>query len=187
MASVFDNLHDLELSAADMGGGGSREIVAHVSLGKPKQEFVRVNPAPNMSLTTSVFLDKSGMRNEPYLVLPGMRGALLGETRAALIVPYQNLQGANALWLLQLPTDDARRNAWYETARQAMELAKTRWVRISADLSLGAYRIHEATGDHPEPDWPETPLNELLEVAFRGRVIDTVDHPLVRRLQGATA
>src|SRR4051812_18179412 len=110
---VFANLHDLALSAADMGGGGSREVVAHVPLGKPKQEFVRVNPAPNMSLTTSVFVDKSDMRNEPYLVLPGMRGALLGETRAALIVPYQNLQGANALWLLLLPTDDARRHAWY--------------------------------------------------------------------------
>jgi hypothetical protein len=27
-------------------------------------------------------------------------------------------------------------------------------------------------------------LNELLEIAFRGRVIDNEDHPVVKRLRG---
>jgi hypothetical protein len=33
-------------------------------------------------------------------------------------------------------------------------------------------------------NWPETPFNEVLETAFKGRVIDSEDHPIVRRLRG---
>jgi hypothetical protein len=45
------------------------------------------------------------------------------------------------LWPVALPDVSGRRNAWAETAREACELAKVSWVRLVADMSLGAYRI----------------------------------------------
>jgi hypothetical protein len=51
-------------------------------------------------------------------------------------------------------------------------------------MALGAYDVFEATAEWPEPDWPNVPFNELLRVAFKGKVIDTLDHPVLKRLRG---
>ena len=52
-------------------------------------------------------------------------------------------------------------------------------------MSLGvAYELFEATGNFPEPEWPEVEFSEILRVAFRERYIDSIDHPLVKRLRG---
>ena len=52
-------------------------------------------------------------------------------------------------------------------------------------MSLGAYEIFEASGDLPEPVWPDYSFEEILKIAFRDRIVDRPDHPLVQRLQGA--
>ena len=40
-------------------------------------------------------------------------------------------------------------------------------------------------GDLGEPQWPEEPFEQLLELAFSGRYITDLDHPAVLRLKGA--
>ena len=36
-----------------------------------------------------------------------------------------------------------------------------------------------------EPDWPaDVALEEVVNIAFRGRLIETLDHPVIRRLRG---
>jgi hypothetical protein len=32
--------------------------------------------------------------------------------------------------------------------------------------------------------WPEKSLSELLKLAFRDRIIDSAEHPVVKRLRG---
>jgi hypothetical protein len=44
--------------------------------------------------------------------------------------------------------------------------------------------IFEASGDLPEPVWPEISFEEILKIAFRDRIVDRADHPLVQRLRG---
>ena len=56
------------------------------------------------------------------------------------------------------------------------------WVKVSANMS---YDIFEALKDHPDPVWPEISFEEILKIAFRQRIVDSVDHPLVQRLRGA--
>ena len=56
---------------------------------------------------------------------------------------------------------------------------------MTANMSLGAYEIFEATGDLPEPTWPELSVAEILKIAFRDRIVDNGDHPVVQRLRGA--
>jgi hypothetical protein len=55
---------------------------------------------------------------------------------------------------------------------------------VTASMSLGAYEIFEASGDLPEPVWPDISFEEILKVAFRDHIVDRADHPLVQRLQG---
>jgi hypothetical protein len=51
-------------------------------------------------------------------------------------------------------------------------------------MGLGAYDVYQATGQLGEPQWPAVPFKELLRVAFKGRFIDSLDHPVLRRLRG---
>ena len=77
-------------------------------------------------------------------------------------------------------------NAWTDTAQEAMHLGREHWMRLMPDMGLGAYRIYQAEGQLSDPVWPDKPFEELLEIAFKGRVIDSPDHPVVRRLRGLT-
>ena len=43
-------------------------------------------------------------------------------------------------------------------------------------MSLGAYEVFEATGDLPEPDWPELPFPDILKIGFRSHLVDQIDH-----------
>ena len=62
--------------------------------------------------------------------------------------------------------------------------ARGRWIRLVPNMSLGAYEIYEASGEIPEPEWPELSLQEILQIAFKGRYITQDDHPVIRHLRG---
>jgi hypothetical protein len=53
-----------------------------------------------------------------------------------------------------------------------------------ANHSLGAYEMFEAASTIPDPEWPELPFQELLRIGFRDRLIDRLDHAVVKRLRG---
>ena len=64
------------------------------------------------------------------------------------------------------------------------EHAKLKWIRITANMHSGGYDVYEATGVLPDPEWPHHDINKLIEVAFRGKVIDSLNHPVVQSLLG---
>ena len=59
-----------------------------------------------------------------------------------------------------------------------------KWVRVAANMSLGAYEVYEASANLPDPEWPDKSFAELLQVAFRDKHIATLDHPVLKRLRG---
>ena len=60
------------------------------------------------------------------------------------------------------------------------------WVRVKANMSLGAYETTAAESLIPEPEWPQQSFQELLRIAFKDRLVDRLDHPVVKRLRGLT-
>jgi hypothetical protein len=182
---------DLERIRPNYAGGGRnagvQEVVTTIPVRKPRRlEFIRTSRDPAMWRETTVFVDEQD-RNETYYVPPEMRGELLGATKDVTLVLTATAQRVVMVWPLTLPMDDGRRNHWTESAREGAERAKDRWIRVVPDMSLGAYQIYQAVGaETPDPTWPEMSPNDVLELAFKGRVIDTPDHPIVRRLRSPT-
>jgi hypothetical protein len=181
-ADIFSDLAALRLSPDEAGQIGSEEILAHVSVRKPNiSEFVRVNPDPAMSLGTSIFVDPE---RDTYLVAPDLRNVLVAGVKAMLLVPAVNQRQLFFIWPIALGDGTGRRNAWHETAREAMELAKREWIKLVPDMAGGCYRIYRAKGKLPDPVFPEKSLEELLRIAFRGRTIDSESHPVVKQALG---
>ena len=75
-------------------------------------------------------------------------------------------------------------DAWNESALDAAKIAQDDWVRVVANMSLGAYDVFQATGEIPDPEWPELDLSAILEIAFKGKYIESIEHPVVRQLRG---
>jgi hypothetical protein len=58
------------------------------------------------------------------------------------------------------------------------------WVKRVWNRNLSAYEIFEASGYTDDPKWPDEPFEKLLEIAFKGKLIDRADHPVILRLRG---
>jgi hypothetical protein len=181
-ADIFADLSALRLTPEEAGQIGSEEVLAHVSVRKPSaNEFVRVHPDPAMSIETTIFIDPE---RETYFVTPGTRNVLVAGVKAIQLVTAVNQRGLCFLWPLALGDGTGRRNNWHETAREAAVMAKREWIKLVSDMPSGQYRVYRARGALPNPVFPEKSLEELLRIAFRGRVIDSEDHPVVKQALG---
>jgi hypothetical protein len=67
---------------------------------------------------------------------------------------------------------------------EAAENAELEWTRIQANMNLGAYQIFAAEGNLEDPEWPELSMNELLDIAFKQKIIDRPDHLVLLQLRG---
>ena len=183
-ANPFDDLMSLRLDQSYADTVGVKKLLTTVPVRKPhRQEFVRVHPDQAYRLTPAAIIEVREDR-ETYLVTPEMAPDLLGEFATATLFLTVNRQGQVQLWPVKLPGPDGRPNEWNRTAAAAAERAMEKWVRVTSSMSLGAYEIFEASGNIPEPVWPDHSFEEILEIAFRDRLVNRPDHPLVQRLKG---
>ena len=180
------DLKRLRLSQDFANKVGVKKAIITVPVRKPdRQSFVRVHPDESWRLETAVLELRD--ERETYLVDPDLwpELELPGELVPTALFTTISRQGVVFLWPIRLPGEDGRGNAWHRSALEAADLATTGWVRIAANLSLGAYEVFQATAELPEPEWPEKEFPSLLDIAFKDRYIRSLDHPVIRRLRGA--
>ena len=121
---------------------------------------------------------------ESYLIEPKLRKELYREIIPKILFTTINRQGDLFLWPVRLPGEDGRLDNWNQSAIEAAELAKYNWIRLIPNMNIGAYEIIEATGCLPDPEWPELSFKEIMEIAFKDKLISDLQHPIIRRLRG---
>jgi hypothetical protein len=182
-ADVFNDLAGLRLSQ-DFGATlGVKKALLTVPVRKPAKEwFVRTNP--QLRIETCVLELKED--RETYIVAPALWPELASESTFGprALFAALNRQKVLFVWPIRLPGPDGKIDDWNRSALEAAMLAASKWVRVASNMALGAYEVWEATAEFPEPTWPELPFNDILRVAFKGRVIDTLAHPVIKRLRG---
>ena len=140
---------------------GVKKLLTTVPVRKPnRQDFVRVHPDPSYRLTPAAIIEVKDDR-EVYLVTPNLAPGLVGEFSTVTLFTTINRQGTLHLWPVKLPAADGRQNEWHRSAAEAAERGMKKWVRVPASMSLGAYEIFEASGDLPEPVWPDFSFQEI--------------------------
>jgi hypothetical protein len=178
----FD-LSKLRLSQDFVESAGVKKLITTVPVRKPNpQEFLRVHPDPKYRAVLAIIELKDD--REIYLVTPNIARELPGEFVSVMLFTAINRQGVTFLWPVKLPASNGRVMEWHRSAAEAAEIAMTRWVRVKSNMALGAYEIFEAASSVSNPEWPALSFQELLRVAFRDRLIDRFDHPVIKRLRG---
>ena len=179
----FD-LASLRLNPSFLETAGVKKLLTTVPARKPSpQEFFRVHPAPEFRENFALIDLKDDC--EDYLVLQKLVPELIGEVVYKTIFTAINRQGVVFLWAIRLPAPDARRSDnWARSAREAAEFATGQWVRVKSNMSLGAYEITVADSFMAEPNWPDLSFQELLRIAYRDRMVTSLEHAVVKRLRG---
>jgi hypothetical protein len=180
---LFADLDALRLSQ-DFGGTlGVKKALLTIPVRKPAKEwFVRTNPA--LRIETCVLELKED--REIYLVERALWPELASESTFGPRALFATLNRQNVLfvWPIRLPSPDGKIDYWNGSALKAAAMAETQWVRVTSNMVAGAYDVYVAPAKLPEPDWPALPFNEILRIAFKGRVIDSLDHAILKRLRG---
>jgi hypothetical protein len=154
----------------------------------PKSVFYRTHPTfrpvvPMVSI--EVGMDKHFIAVMPDMVAPlvsiGIAVAdhtlylILTELGGLQIIP---VRGQNA---------DGEQNQWDETKEQALIKGINGWYRMYPDIPNGAFMAFPAPiGTKGEPKWPNIKHARIMRLAFKdkGRLIDSIDHILVKKWDG---
>jgi len=182
-ATVVTDLAALRLPANYGATLGVKKLLTNVLIGKPKRpQFFRSHMSEEMTFPAMILENKEA--REFYLVNPEVAQVISELVRPVMLYAAIDRQNNPFLIPVQLPDEAGNRNPWHESLAQAVEYAKLKWIRIAANMHTGGYDVNEAQGELPEPEWPVYDLDALVKVAFRGKIVGTLDHPVVQSLLG---
>lgn len=174
---------NLRLDQSFIETSGVKKLLTTVPVKKPaNQDFVRVHPDKSYRLTSAIIELKDD--REVYLVLPHVAHQLPGECSPVILYTAINRQGVVFIWPVKLPAADGKVLEWHRSAAEAAEKAMSSWLRVKANMALGAYDLFEASSTIPDPIWPIAPLRDLLKIGFKDKLVDSLDHPVIKRLRG---
>jgi hypothetical protein len=185
-AEPFDPFDPKSLRINSGANADVESVLTTVPVRKPKRvEWFRVHPGDDHVVDTVIVERNTGMDTESYLVLPAVVHLVASELRPVRLFTAMNKIGTTFLWPAKLARgDNDRIHRIADTALLCAEQAKTLWTKMVWSSELGAYEMYRAKGDLGEPQWPDRSFRDLIEIAFRGNVIDTPDHPVIRELEG---
>jgi hypothetical protein len=178
---LFSDLEKLRSAPAEGESTITEKLLTVVPVRKPaKESFFRVHPEHHLD-TVVLELKEEG---EILVIAPNLVPQLVGEQcvvhkRLQLAITRQ---GVPFIWPMRLPKE-GKRDSWAISAMDAATTATKKWVRLQANMSLGAYEITVAQID-AEPVWPTQSFNALMRIAFKGSVIESLDHPSLKQLRG---
>lgn len=162
---------------------GVKKVLSTVQVGKPsKERFFRAHKSNDMVFPAMLLENKA--TSEVYLV-----GAPVSEVLGGLVRPVElyaaiDRQGNPSLIPVPMPDQNGNRNPWHQSLADAVARSRNTWIRITANKAIGGYDIYEANAKLPEPIWPTESMDTLLDVAFRGRILNDPNHPVVVDLLG---
>lgn len=164
--------------------GGAQKILTTVPVRKPaKESFIRTSSDPKH--WKQFWLLELKELGKTYLIAPQIAAALASEGESTMITATLVLtvdrRGNCSLWPLKISDKE---NEWHTSARRAAEMAKEQWLRLSANMSAGCYDVAVASSQETEPTWPKESYGEILKVAFRDRVVTSIDHDILKELRG---
>ncbi len=177
------DLKSLRLPANYGATLGVKKLLTIVPVGRPKKpQFFRTHISDEMTFPAMILENKES--RESYVVVPEVAQEISELVRPVMLHAAIDRQNNVFLIPVPLPGEDGTRNPWHESLAQAVEHAKQKWIRIAANMHAGGYDVYEAEGELPEPEWPEHEIEALVQVAFRAKIITSLDHPVVQSLLG---
>jgi hypothetical protein len=165
----------------DFSGAATAGTPTRIHINKPRRdEWVMVRTGKEWETAIYVIEDVQDMDREIYIVTSDLaNGELADDARYAILYLAVSSTGRLFWWHVKMAVN-SRRNHWAESALKAIDVAKGKWIRVIP--AHEGYEIRKAKAQMPDPQWPDMSRDEIIQIAFEDRVIDTMEHPVAKRL-----
>jgi hypothetical protein len=154
-------------------------------LRKPNgQEFFRTSPFNHQRLLVGAIADQQEM-SKLYVVQPELLDQVKvrfpKSVRVYELVLTQSLVGTAFLW--GVPLSEDRGGSWNSSQRDARHKGESRWTNMAS--GRGQYDV-TTIDNSKEVVWDSFPpmIKILRQALSDGRLINTMDHPLLCKLRG---
>ena len=169
------------------------KVVSSYRVAKKPREgaFFRVNPDPAYQIDVLLYTEKDerGMEGDTHFVdwifaeeIQASDWAVFFQP-ARLYLGFERHSTKPYVHYVKRPRDGQRDNDWWASSRTVTERAMREWIQ-PYNAGTG-YDFHPAVREIPEPTWPDIRFGEILRTAFKGRLIDSWDHEVMKALLGA--
>src|SRR5262245_45221702 len=162
----------------------TRKAAVSVSVRRPdRQHWVYVHPERDWRASVAVLEDKANQRT--YVVVPEIVPEVTSDLVPKLLVAYATRQGNTSLWPIRMPDENGRLDTYNESALSIIEQYSGQWIRVLPNQIDRCYDVLAMPPiEQPSPKWPEGGFKQLFSLAFKNRVIGTINHPVLRALRG---
>ena len=115
---------------------GVKKLLTNVLVGKPKKaQFFRTHISDDMTFSAMILENKEA--RESYVVTSEIAQEISELVRPMVLHAAIDRQNNTFLIPVSLPGEDGTRNPWHESLAQAIEHAKLKWIRITANMHVG--------------------------------------------------
>jgi hypothetical protein len=179
------NPESFRLDQSELDQPVAKTALNSIAIRKPDRlEFFRIHPDPEYRMGPVPFISLKQSR-EYYLVEPPLHHKLRPlEYWIGYIFLAINREGRPFFWIVPTQSPTGRVSDWYNSALDAVDLAKHSWVQLIADQSAGLYTVALAEEDLGEPEWPELNFQELIRIGFKRRTVNSLEHAVFKQLRG---
>jgi hypothetical protein len=112
-----------------------------------------------------------------YLIHPRLARVFSGLGKAHLLLTCVTNHGSMFIWPIRLV--EGFGDSWCKSRLRIAAMAEAQWVRVLGSQGNG-YAAVVSRKDHGEPKWQGGTLDELLGIAFDGRIVEELTHPLAQ-------
>ena len=179
-------LEQLKLPDGFASAGGGVKQPLKPSYGKlSKHRFSRVHPGEDFKWPALIVtLKESGGNGESFIAIPALRSRLGSLASPKVLRLAVDNAGTPRLVGVPIIDPNGRPNSWNDSLVRAVQIAESQWVRIESNNAATQYEVIVAKEDLGAPQWPNQSMQELVLACFDGKIIQSVDHPVIRDLEG---
>jgi hypothetical protein len=127
---------------------------------------------------------------DPFIVAPAIAEEKKDQEdtiRPVLIVRYVTMAGEEGLWPLKLNPPEGKANRWNTSALNILELAASgKWVRIVSQKKDYRHQVSKKKFEEIPPQFTDRSFQELINIAFKDRIVTSLDHGLWDELDNGT-
>ncbi len=189
VSELFKNLDNIRAPSDFDEDLIPEELNPYLPIRMPKKdEYFRACHDKNYSETAMIYYDQTEDGVDIYLVLPAVWPLFYTHDTGvrAILTLAVNRAGHNFILVNKYPIPGNKLSVeWFNHRRKYTADAKTTWLKVKANMGQGCYRVTPAEDQSPVPAFSEKPFGELLALAFGEHIIDTVNHPIARKIRGA--
>ena len=174
------------------GIGATPTVQTIVPIKKPhKQATVRIHPDTSLRMRLQCFqlhgeAEGKGGDKTYYPILPQVAELVPESVIPVLFVPYITVGGTLMLWPISMKRDSrGELNSWHASALDVVDehAASGDWIRVISNQEAGGYDV-KVMAVTIAPKWPQLSQQEILDLAFKKRLIKDSDHPIIKAQLG---